>query len=366
MLSVILFILKIIGIVLLALFCLLLFLVLVVLFVPVRYRVLVEHGNGFRLEGRVSWLLHILHGRISLMDDQRHILLRIFGFPFYDSNNPGKSRRRRPGNNSRADRIDKLKNISRKETADTDIHNKVSEERIPTATQITKSTELLTHNEEQENKEFENKELENNELSKDELTNKELTDKELTNKEQEYKEQEYKEQEKNEQDYEERGLLQRLLHARKRFKARMIRFFRDLKKKLKNRLARMLDLKRRISLAREFIRDEINQEGIKVTFESTLKLLKHLFPTKLKSRLIFGTGDPCSTGQALGAFAILYSFYGDHIEITPDFENKVFEGKHYARGRIRIWTILIIVSKLLLDKKFKQLRRNYKLLKEAL
>jgi hypothetical protein len=63
---------------------------------------------------------------------------------------------------------------------------------------------------------------------------------------------------------------------------------------------------------------------------------------------------------------ILYGFYGDRVVIIPDFENKVFEGKHYARGRIRLITLLIIVIKLISDKRFKRLKSNFLILKEAL
>ena len=56
MLSIILLILKIIGITLLIILGILLLLIAVVLFVPVRYRVKVEHGDAFVLDGCVSWL----------------------------------------------------------------------------------------------------------------------------------------------------------------------------------------------------------------------------------------------------------------------------------------------------------------------
>ena len=103
-----------------------------------------------------------------------------------------------------------------------------------------------------------------------------------------------------------------------------------------------------------------------MTYGSIGKLLKHILPRKLKANIIYGTGDPCSTGQILGALSILYSMYGDRVTIIPDFENQRFEGNAMARGRIRLVTILIIVIKLILDKRFRQLRNNVRLLKEAL
>lgn len=137
-------------------------------------------------------------------------------------------------------------------------------------------------------------------------------------------------------------------------------------KRIKGWFQKTLDLKHKINLIKAFINEEENRAAFGLTYTKLKLLIKHILPTKLRSQLIFGTGDPCSTGQALGVFAVLFGVYGEYVQITPDFENKIFKGSHYAKGRIRIGTLLIIVIKLLLDKKFKQLLRNYRILKEAL
>ena len=82
-------------------------------------------------------------------------------------------------------------------------------------------------------------------------------------------------------------------------------------------------------------------------------------------KLLFGTGDPCSTGKVLGVLSLIYGLYGEHIEITPDFNNKVLEGNFNVKGRIRLVRIIIIVTKLLLDKRFKRLKNNFSRLKEG-
>ncbi|MBP1756696.1 MAG: putative rane protein, partial [Firmicutes bacterium] len=143
-------------------------------------------------------------------------------------------------------------------------------------------------------------------------------------------------------------------------------FFESLKDKVQHIFINIISFKNKWDLIVNFLRDEMNKEGIHLTFASLKKLLKHVLPSKVESKLVFGTGDPCSTGQALGAMSILYSFYGDKIRITPDFERNRLEGQHYIRGRIRLVTILIIVVKLIFDKKFKQLKNNFIILKEAL
>ena len=152
----------------------------------------------------------------------------------------------------------------------------------------------------------------------------------------------------------------------KRTKERIVGFFKRTKEKILSIFHDLTDIQRKIGLISTFITDEKNRAGMKRTFKSLKKIIKHILPTKLRSKVIFGTGDPCSTGQLLGLCAILYSFYGDNMQITPDFQNARFEGQHYAKGRIRVITLLFIVIKLMLDKRFKQLKGNLLILKEAL
>ena len=126
------------------------------------------------------------------------------------------------------------------------------------------------------------------------------------------------------------------------------------------------DIRHKWKLIYDFWMDELNKQGLKYTWQIIKKLLKHILPTKLKSELIIGTGDPYSTGQLLSVISFFYGFYGDKVSVIPDFENSRFEGKHYARGRIRAATILIIACRLLIDKRFKYLKKNFLILKEAL
>lgn len=291
MLSVILTILKIIGIIILVLLGLLLLIILLILFVPIRYRVNAEHGDALMINGRVSWLFHIIHARVDKSDQGSRIWIRLFGFLVYDSS--------------------KNKIKSKTEKSDT--------EKLKIIKSDSKSIGLTS------------------ESDKSSETNNRTDDKETD-----------------------------IAKTKITLKSKIKAFFQKIKQKIKDFIMKLLNIKNRVGLITSFLRDEVNKEAFRITFASFLKLKKHILPTKVRSKLIFGTGDPCSTGQILGIFGVIYSFYGDKFEITPDFENKVFKGSHYVKGRIRLWTILIIVIKLLLDKRFKELKMNYQLLKEAL
>ena len=82
MLPIILFILKLLGILVLILLGLVLGVLLLILFVPVRYRI--EGSYYERLKGkvRVTWLLHIV-SVTAAYEDEFSILIRLFGFRLF-------------------------------------------------------------------------------------------------------------------------------------------------------------------------------------------------------------------------------------------------------------------------------------------
>lgn len=319
MLSVILTILKIIGIIILVLLGLLLLIILLILFVPIRYRVNAEHGDALMINGRVSWLFHIIHARVDKSDQGSRIWIRIFGFLVYDS-----SKQKIKSKTEKSD-TEKLKNV------------KSGSERSDIEPDV--NTDFKSHSD------SDNKDLGSD--SKSIGLTSESDKSSVTN---------------NRTDDKEADIAKTKITLKSKIKA----LYQKIKQKIKDFIMKLFNIKNRVGLITSFLRNEVNKEAFRITFASFLKLKKHILPTKVRSKLIFGTGDPCSTGQILGIFGVIYSFYGDKFEITPDFENKVLKGSHYVKGRIRLWTILIIVIKLLLDKRFKELKMNYQLLKEAL
>ena len=91
-----------------------------------------------------------------------------------------------------------------------------------------------------------------------------------------------------------------------------------------------------------------------------LKLLKSIRPRKVKGRLLIGTGDPASTGQVLSVYGMLYPFIGNNIDIIPDFENQIVEGELLVKGRITVFKALKMALVVFFNK---DVRRLIKLLK---
>ena len=87
MISILLTVLKIIGIAVLIILGLILLILLMVLFVPVRYNGKGSyHDSSFVAGLRASWLLHLISASGTYQKEQSfHIRIRLFGFTIYDN-----------------------------------------------------------------------------------------------------------------------------------------------------------------------------------------------------------------------------------------------------------------------------------------
>ncbi len=351
MLSVILLILKIIGITLLILIGLLLAILLTVLIVPIRYRVQGEHGEEkLYIGARVSWLLHLVGVTVNYAESILHIRIRVLWITLYDNQNPKvkRSKKKNPRATKQSRKKTENKNPIRKS-----VKSSTNEETAEANRRIETKKEVLQEEIKPSGKPPEP-------MIREETLEKVLQDEpgfsQVTSFFGKIKEKIDK-------------IRSRLISIWSKIigiKQKIVALFRGIKARIIKWGKAISNIKQKIDLIHDFIKDEVNREGFGVIFVRFKRLLKHIMPTKLQSRIVFGTGDPCSTGQALAVMSIIYSFYGDKVSIIPDFENKVLKGKHDARGRIRLATLLVIVIKLLLDKRFQKLKDNFLILKEAL
>ncbi|MGB4661224.1 MAG: DUF2953 domain-containing protein [Mobilitalea sp.] len=337
----------------------------------------IEHGEAFSVRGNVSWLLHIIHASIAMKDTKPNFKLRIFGYVFFDSLKP-----KPPKTKKKKKKKKKNKKRTKKNKKTNDLTNsKLIKDKTEDEVKQIEINQIESRQAESKSAEFKQKEsisaesipmeYQLNESGQKKVNQDEL--KEIAMKQQVDKEVNRMKDSSDNEDADkqstgttEQSPFQKVLSKILNIKEKIVEFFKITKEKIASIFQNLTDVQRKIGLISAFISDEMNRAGMKRTFKSIKKIVKHILPTKLKSKVIFGTGDPCSTGQLLGLCAILYSFYGDNMQITPDFQNARFEGQHYAKGRIRLITLLFIVIKLILDKRFKQLKGNLLILKEAL
>ena len=89
-------------------------------------------------------------------------------------------------------------------------------------------------------------------------------------------------------------------------------------------------------------------------------LIKSILPRRIKGTFLVGTGDPASTAQILAVHGMLYPIIGNHITITPDFENAVIEGDLLVKGRITVFKALKTAIKVYFNKDVRKVLRLLK------
>jgi len=120
----------------------------------------------------------------------------------------------------------------------------------------------------------------------------------------------------------------------------------------------------RISRIKEFVLAEYTKDMVCITKDNVLHLFKKIKPHKIKSDILFGTGDPCTTGQALGAAAVYMAFTGTFFNVTPDFENEVLRGRLEVSGHIRAVTFVFAVLRVIISRKWRRFYKEAKKFKE--
>lgn len=99
-----------------------------------------------------------------------------------------------------------------------------------------------------------------------------------------------------------------------------------------------------------FLTAENHKKAFQKLLKELLRLLKKLKPKKLKANVEFGFEDPYKTGSILAYLSMLYPFYGDNINIVPDFTEQVLKGNVFIKGYIRISYMVSMGIRLILDR----------------
>ncbi|MCI8836888.1 MAG: DUF2953 domain-containing protein [Hungatella sp.] len=107
-----------------------------------------------------------------------------------------------------------------------------------------------------------------------------------------------------------------------------------------------------------FWNDEANQKTIRLVLRQVQAIVRHLLPTKIQGKAVFGFEDPGTTGKVLAAFGIVYGMYGDHLQIVPVFDRKVLEAEGSLKGRVQAGVIGARCVRVLLNKNFRRLLRG--------
>lgn len=92
------------------------------------------------------------------------------------------------------------------------------------------------------------------------------------------------------------------------------------------------------------------------------KIITHILPRKVYGRLEFGFDDPSTTGKVLGVIAVLYGRMGEVFKVYPDFQQQVLDCDIKIKGKIRIFTVLLLAALVYFNR---DLRKLFKYLKHC-
>ncbi|MBR1693442.1 MAG: hypothetical protein IJ711_11810, partial [Lachnospiraceae bacterium] len=147
--------------------------------------------------------------------------------------------------------------------------------------------------------------------------------------------------------------------------AKLKLFFQKVIDKLKNFkytidsfLKKMHNVKETVFSYVELLQREETKRAIATCKTQLKRLLRHLKPKRFEGVIEFGLGDPGKTGDLFSKLCMMYPFYAKHIVLIPDFENSVFKGKLFIKGRIRLAALAAVAWKVVFDK---DVRKLYKI-----
>ena len=303
--SILFLILKIIGILILIPIVLL----LILLIFPICYQIEGDFdGKSPKAQVKVSWAVIFLRAK-AFYEEELNFGIRIFGIPIYDSRkehwsvfgeHKEKDKKKHKKRSDSKKKQHNKKRVKKKKSTypseDEDVFNLTwdeKEERTKT------STTRKTH-----------------ERSEDKISESKIdktTDKEF-------------------------------------FGKRIVNFLKKCYNRCKNFITKVRKITNKMEMIGDLFEDEDIIDAVKRIKRYGVNGVKLLLPQKLNAKIIFGFEDPYYTGKVLGWIAALIPIYGDHIDITPDFEKRILKGELKIKGRIRRYKILYLLWKVYKDK----------------
>lgn len=327
MIHVLLLILKIIGIALLVILGLILLILALVLFVPVFYKVHVVHNpEKTEVKGRVSFLFPLLLATVQYLKKLSY-KIRVFGFAVLDSEKPKKEKppkKKKPK---------KAKKAKKKKTGQNQEEKEQSPEQEPDKPELPETVAEIAKPEE-------------NAQAEHPAAAEPVTENAAEQAEAEP-------ETKEEAPPPKPGFFEKLSLKLKKIRETIGNIVEKIKKLLhqKDEVQRILskpETKRALSFA----------------WDKLKHLLKHILPRKIKGYVAYGADDPATTGQVLAVLGVVYAKTGQLVEIRPNFEEKQLECDVELKGHIQLFTLLVIVIKVVLNEEIRQLIAEFKKVKE--
>lgn len=329
MLHIIIFILKIIGILLLVILGLILLLVSSVLFVPITYKVRAERKDGvIQVRAVAGWMFRLLSVHYRLHTSQKPMQLlqgRILGIPVWKPLEPKKEKPKKAEKKSK---------------------EKQSKPKQMEAKQLEQKAEVKSSDKAKER------------LKKDLTPGTAVAT--IPQPEPEVSRQEQPQDKKAQTKPPRQSILKKLLYAIRRIYGKITAIGRGLFSLVVKLLHMPEKASETIGTLTDFWNLEENVKARESIWRELKFLWKHSRPRKADLTLHFGFEDPSWTGQCMGVLSILNVWYPGRIFLKPEFEQEIFEGTLYIKGHMMLAVPLLSIFRLWRDENVMKMYRRFR------
>ena len=348
MISVILTILKILGLILLILLGILILVVCLVLFIPVRYRIEGDYQSSkATVSSRVTWLLHFVSARILMEYENAfslHIAVRVLGIPIFDNKKKAAKKKK-------------------KESKEADYN---PEEPSPdgTDTEIQAASTDNSGNSESNNEEsaswqrsdLEELELEGTKVRETKGEESEILETEIEEAEIEEVEIEEVEIEESKNEADKKSLFEKLYIIFGKF----MQFIENIQYTFHKLCDTIVKIRDNLNYYLDLLQKQSTTRAIGTCKTQLMRIAKSLSPQKFQVNLHLGFEDPAVLGEILAVWGMLYPFHQGRIDIVPEFGQTILEGDILLKGKISLFVYLKVALILFFDKNIKQLIKQIK------
>ena len=329
MLHIIIFILKIIGILLLVILGLILLLVSSVLFVPITYKVRAERKDGvIQVRAVAGWMFRLLsvHYRLHTSQEPMQLLQgRILGIPVWKPLEPKKEKPKKAEKKSK---------------------EKQSKPKQMGAKQLEQKAEVKSSDKAKER------------LKKDLTPGTAVAS--VPQPEPEVSRQEQPQDKQAQTKPPRQSILKKLLYAIRRIYGKITAIGRGLFSLVVKLLHMPEKASETIGTLTDFWNLEENVKARESIWRELKFLWKHSRPRKADLTLHFGFEDPSWTGQCMGVLSILNVWYPGRIFLKPEFEQEIFEGTLYIKGHMMLAVPLLSIFRLWRDENVMKMYRHFR------
>ena len=341
-------ILKVIGILLLVLLGILLLLILLLLFCPVRYQGAAKKEDGQQLiaSADITWLLHFFHLRVTIEGTQPEVSVRVFGISTESIGKVVSVFRRKPKTpKTEPDRsiedVDRTTSAKRENFADSNeraVQKKLS---VDSKAQSAENEETIT---------AENKKS----SSQNKIATLSIDSRKNASEKETITDVGRKTNENHRNDFSDKikGIIKQIKNMVRKLLdilKRMFHFPEHLAASINKGVSKGKAAAKKTSALKAFVSTQEVKEALAFGLNRTMRLFRHFRPTKLSGEVEFGFPDPADTGMALAVAAPFYPYYADHLQVTPDFQEKRLSFSLKFKGRLYGCMLLFVAVQILLD-----------------